>query len=90
MRQKSCPGTSLTSLLGRVASLQRQVSVLHKGKQTAISSMNEWKKDKIKLASELQLAHQRLQISKQMAKVRNVLCLACNRKIITGIITVLK
>ncbi|XP_066460453.1 centlein [Eleutherodactylus coqui] len=68
MKQKSCPGASLTSLLGRVASLQHKVSVLHKGKEAAIASMNELKKDKIKLASELQLAHQRLQISKQMAK----------------------
>ncbi|XP_044142406.1 centlein [Bufo gargarizans] len=68
VRQKSCPGPSLTSLLGRVASLQHQVSVFHKGKQAAMASMNELKKAKIKLASELQLAHQRLQISKQMAK----------------------
>ncbi|XP_069818166.1 centlein isoform X2 [Dendropsophus ebraccatus] len=67
-RHKSCFGPSLTSLLGRVASLQHQVSVLQKGKQAAIASMNELKKDKIKLASDLQLAHQRLQISKQMAK----------------------
>ncbi|XP_056408126.1 centlein isoform X2 [Hyla sarda] len=66
--QKSSPGTSLTSLLGRVASLQHHVSVLHKGKEAAIASMNELKKDNIKLASDLQLAHQRLQISKQMAK----------------------
>ncbi|KAG9486644.1 hypothetical protein GDO78_006820 [Eleutherodactylus coqui] len=66
--EDSCPGASLTSLLGRVASLQHKVSVLHKGKEAAIASMNELKKDKIKLASELQLAHQRLQISKQMAK----------------------
>ncbi|KAM3938394.1 centlein [Leptodactylus fuscus] len=68
IRPKGCPSTSLSSLLGRVTSLQHQVSVLHKAKQTALASMNELKKDKIKLASELQLAHQRLQISKQMAK----------------------
>ncbi|KAG8595304.1 hypothetical protein GDO81_001485 [Engystomops pustulosus] len=67
-RQKSCPAPSLTSLVSRVVSLQHQVAVLHKGKQRAIASVNELKKDKIKLASELQLAHQRLQISKQMAK----------------------
>ncbi|KAM4050465.1 centlein isoform 2-T2 [Anomaloglossus baeobatrachus] len=68
IKQKSHRGISPTSLLGRVASLQHQVSALHKGKQAAIASMNDLKKDKIKLASELQLAHQRLQISKQMAK----------------------
>ncbi|XP_073408577.1 centlein isoform X2 [Dendrobates tinctorius] len=68
IKPKSHPGISPTSLLRRVASLQRQVSALHKGKQAVTASMNELKKDKIKLASELQLAHQRLQISKQMAK----------------------
>ncbi|XP_069622381.1 centlein [Ranitomeya imitator] len=68
IKPKSHNGISPTSLLGRVTSLQHQVSALHKGKQAAIASMNELKKDKIKLASELQLAHQRLQISKQMAK----------------------
>ncbi|XP_077106060.1 centlein isoform X2 [Ranitomeya variabilis] len=68
IKPKSHSGISPTSLLGRVASLQHQVSALHKGKQAAIASMNELKKDKTKLASELQLAHQRLQISKQMAK----------------------
>ncbi|XP_075681784.1 centlein [Rhinoderma darwinii] len=67
-RQQCCPGTSLTSLLERVASLQHQVSVVRKRKLIATASMTELKKDKIKLASELQLAHQRLQISKQMAK----------------------
>ncbi|KAM4809918.1 centlein [Rhinophrynus dorsalis] len=60
--------TSLASLRQRVASLQHQVSVLQKGKQAATASAKECKKEKLKLAAELHLAHQRLQISKQMAK----------------------
>ncbi|XP_075066971.1 centlein isoform X2 [Mixophyes fleayi] len=67
-KQKTCPGTSLTSLLERIATLQQQVTVLQRGKQAATASANELKKDKIKVAAELQLTHQRLQISKQMAK----------------------
>ncbi|XP_063810466.1 centlein [Pseudophryne corroboree] len=65
---RTCPGSSRTSLLERITSLQRQVSVLQRGKQAATASANELKKDKIKLETELQLTHQRLQISKQMAK----------------------
>ncbi|XP_075450998.1 centlein isoform X2 [Ascaphus truei] len=61
-------GISLASLRKRVASLQHQVAVLQKGKQAATAFANELKKAKIKLAAELHLAHQRLQISKQMAK----------------------
>ncbi|XP_018112830.1 centlein isoform X3 [Xenopus laevis] len=60
--------SSVSSLRQRVATLQHQVSVLQKGKQVARASADELKKEKIKLAAELHLAHQRLQISKQMAK----------------------
>ncbi|XP_068090482.1 centlein [Hyperolius riggenbachi] len=67
-KPKSCPCSSLTSLLERVASLQQQVSILQRGKQAAMASVNKLKLEKIKLAAELQLAQQRLQISKQMAK----------------------
>ncbi|KAG8455060.1 hypothetical protein GDO86_001326 [Hymenochirus boettgeri] len=61
-------GTSVSSLRQRVASLQHQVSILQKGKLAATSSVHELRKEKIKLAAELHLAHQRIQISKQMAK----------------------
>ncbi|XP_053321868.1 centlein [Spea bombifrons] len=59
---------SLASLRQRVVSLQHQVSVLQKGKQAATAAVKQFKEEKIKLAAELHLAHQRLQISKQMAK----------------------
>ncbi|XP_040216102.1 centlein isoform X2 [Rana temporaria] len=67
-KKKRCPCTTSTSLLERVASLQHQVSVLQKGKQAATGSVSKLNEEKIKLAAELQLAHQRLQISKQMVK----------------------
>ncbi|XP_063311314.1 centlein [Pelobates fuscus] len=59
---------SLASLRQRVASLQHQVSVLGKGKQAAVASVRELKEGKIKLAAELHLSYQKLQISKQMVK----------------------
>ncbi|XP_073492740.1 centlein isoform X2 [Aquarana catesbeiana] len=67
-KKKRCPCTTSTSLLERVASLQHQVSVLQRGKQAATASVSKLNEEKIKLAAELQLAHQRLQISKQMVK----------------------
>ncbi|KAM9330668.1 centlein [Gastrophryne carolinensis] len=65
---KSCHLTSLASLLKRVSSLQRQVSILQRGKQAAIASVNDLKIERLKLTADLHLASQRLQINKQMAK----------------------
>nr|DBA28178.1 TPA: hypothetical protein GDO54_008577 [Pyxicephalus adspersus] len=62
------PCTASASLLERVASLQHQVSVLQKGKQAAMASVSKLNAEKIKQAAELQMANQRLQISKQMTK----------------------
>ncbi|KAM8960534.1 centlein [Pelodytes ibericus] len=59
---------SVASLQQRVTSLQHQVCVFQKGKQAATASVKQLKEEKIKLAAELHLAHQRHQISKQMAK----------------------
>ncbi|XP_077331361.1 centlein isoform X2 [Lithobates pipiens] len=67
-KKKRCPCTTSASLLERIASLQHQVSVLHRGKQAATASVSKLNEEKIKLAAELQLAHQRSQISKQMVK----------------------
>ncbi|XP_029464537.1 centlein [Rhinatrema bivittatum] len=61
-------GSSLFSLRERINSLQQQVAVLQNGRRAAASSTKELKKSNSKLASELQLANQRLQISKQMAQ----------------------
>ncbi|KAM5191702.1 centlein [Mantella aurantiaca] len=68
LKRKRCPCTASASLLERVASLQHKVSVLQRRKQAAMASVSKLNEEKIKLAAELQLAHQRLQISKQMAK----------------------
>ncbi|XP_018409961.1 PREDICTED: centlein [Nanorana parkeri] len=67
-KKKRCPCTASKSLLERIASLQHQVSVLQRVKQAAMASVSKLNEEKIKLAAELQLVHQRLQISKQMAK----------------------
>ncbi|XP_072260505.1 centlein isoform X2 [Pyxicephalus adspersus] len=68
LKKKRYPCTASASLLERVASLQHQVSVLQKGKQAAMASVSKLNAEKIKQAAELQMANQRLQISKQMTK----------------------
>ncbi|XP_030050087.1 centlein isoform X2 [Microcaecilia unicolor] len=61
-------GGTLFSLRERIYSLQQQVAVLQNGRRAAALSAKEFKKANIKLASQLQLANQRLTISKQMAQ----------------------
>nr|XP_033776430.1 centlein isoform X2 [Geotrypetes seraphini] len=59
---------SLFSLRERIYSLQQQVAVLQNGRRATALSAKEFKKANIKLTSQLQLANQRLTISKQMAQ----------------------
>ncbi|KAJ1218425.1 hypothetical protein NDU88_006005 [Pleurodeles waltl] len=61
-------GSNFTSLQERIVSLQQLVSVLQNGKRSALCSAREFQKANQKLATELTLANQRLQIGKQMAQ----------------------
>lgn len=61
-------GFTFTSLHERIVSLQQLVAVLQSGKRAASCSAKEFQKANQKLATELTLANQRLQIGKQMAQ----------------------
>lgn len=65
-------GYSVTLLQETIKSLQQQIGVLLNEKQTAVSSVKEFKETNEKLTTQLRLAGQRLQSSKLTIQVKSI------------------